>query len=175
MFLNFAGTKILPSLPAASRPLVTQATVFCRLDYCNSLYLGSPAHVLQRLQRVQSAAAKTALGLPSCASTSGALAKLCWLPILQRVHFKSLCTVYKAINTGPSYLQSTFVRYAPVRSLRSSTANLLKIPEFRKCRTGGRSFSVQAANLWNTLPLAIKNAPTLLYFQKLLKPYLFPN
>ena len=55
----------------------------------------------------------------------------------------------------PSYLSDLIVPYQPSRSLRSSAANLLVVPDIRSS-IGRRSFSYAAPTLWNSLPTALR-------------------
>ena len=50
--------------------------------------------------------------------------------------------------------------HVPSRSLRSSGSNLLSVPRVRTC-FGSRSFAVAAPAIWNTLPLDIRNSPSI--------------
>lgn len=140
--------KILPILLTPARALVVS-----RLDYCNALLLEAPNFLIRRLQRIQTIAAKLALKRSCRSSASLSLKELHWLPVLQRTHFKSLCIVFKALHgLGPKPLQNKFEWYVPTRSLRSSSANLVNVPRFRRTRFGGRAFSSAATRLWNELP-----------------------
>lgn len=168
--------QILPLIPKELRPVVVRSTVLSRLDYCNSLYLGAPLYIIQGLQRVQSIAAKLALNRKRSASSTQALRDLHWLPIKERVRFKSLCIVFRAVHDlGPVPLQEIFTWYDPKRQLRSSNTVLIPIPKFKRVRMGGRAFSVTAAQLWNELPQSLRLASTLLDFRKHLKTLLFPR
>ena len=79
--------------------------VICRLDNCNSLLVGSPKYLFQKLQRIQNCAARLVAQLPKDARTSPILQKLHWLPVEQRVLFKALLLTYKALNNlAPVYI-----------------------------------------------------------------------
>lgn len=102
--------------------------------------------------------------------------ELHWLPVTQRILFKSLCIVFKALHgLGPKPLQGRFRWYEPARSLRSSTANLVRIPRIKRATLGWRAFSVAAARLWNSLPLEIRWLQDLMMFRKKVKTWLFPR
>lgn len=45
--------------------------------------------------------------------------------------------------------------YIPSRSLRSSSAELLRVPHFKLSSFGSRAFSCVSPELWNSLPLHI--------------------
>lgn len=166
--------KILPLLPISARSQVVQSVVLSRIDYCNALLLGAPDSLLRKLQRVQTMAAKLALNRTCTASASLALKDLHWLPVVQRVRFKALCIVFRALHkTGPKTLQNKFVWHCPIRTLRS--ANLAHVPRAKKARTGGRSFSVAASSLWNALPPELWQINDLISFKKDLKTSLFPR
>ena len=69
---------------------------------------------------------------------------------------------------GPIYLQELLKEYKPVRNLRSS-AQLRLITSITSTQYGQRSFSAAASELWNDLPLHVKNFQTLAQFQVILK------
>ena len=73
---------------------------------------------------------------------------------------------------GPIYLQELLKEYKPVRNLRSS-AQLRLITSITSTQYGQRSFSVAASELWNDLPLHVKNSQTLAQFKSSLKTHLF--
>ncbi|KAJ1117512.1 hypothetical protein NDU88_005711, partial [Pleurodeles waltl] len=95
--------------------------------------LSSPICVLRRLQIVQNAAACLLMAIPRTASAKPALASLHWLPIQQRITFKALCVVNRALhNRGPSYIKCMITPYTPQRALRSSSAGLVDICRVKK-------------------------------------------
>jgi hypothetical protein len=64
------------------------ALVSPHLDYANSLYYGLPEHLLNRLQRVQNAAARLVTGANRFASYKALLKSLHWLPVRARIQYK---------------------------------------------------------------------------------------
>ena len=78
----------------------------------------------------------------------------------QRIDFKILLLVYKALNgLGPKYISDLLVRYEASRPLRSSGTGLLSVPRI-KTKHGEAAFSFYAPRLWNKLP---ENLLLLLY------------
>ena len=65
------------------------------------------------------------------------------------------------------------VQYKRPRALRSSDKKVVQVPHFKLKTYGGRSFSYIAPYLWNQLPDAIWQAPSLETFKSNLKTYLF--
>ena len=85
-----------------------------------------------------------------------------------------LLFTYKALKAlAPQYISDFLVQYKPPRALRSSDKKLLQVPHFELKTYGGRSFSYIAQYLWNQLPDAIRQAPSLATFKSNLKTYLF--
>ena len=61
--------------------------------------------------------------------TSPALKSLHCLPVHQRIDFKVLMLVYKALNgLGPKYISDLLTQYEPSRPLRSSGSSFLSVP-----------------------------------------------
>jgi len=59
-----------------------------------------------------------------------------------------------------------------VASLRSSYSNLPSVPRVRTC-FGSRSVAVAAPTIWNTLPLDIRNSPSICCFNRHLKTFFY--
>ncbi len=109
---------------------VIHALILSRLDYCNSLYLGIPAVLLNRLQLLQNAATRLLTGTKKQVSVSPVLASLHWLPVHFRVQFKVLLYVFKALHgLAPEYISDMIQVYTMTRPLRSSQKFLLTVPK----------------------------------------------
>ena len=101
--------------------------------------------------------------------------KLHWLPVKMRTIYKILLLTFKAqIGKSPVYLSELVHQYAPTRSLRSSQQSLLATSTRTSTKFyGQRSFSFAASNLWNNLPVHIRQANSVNHFKALLKTHLF--
>ena len=170
--------KLRTYLDQASTEMLVHAFVSSRLDSCNSLLYGFPQNELERLQRVQNAAARLVSGVKGRVHMTPVLRKLHWLPISKRVMFKILLLTFKAINgLAPQYIVNLLTVYSPSRNLRSTAKGpLLKPPSLKAIKTatyGDRSFSAAAPKLWNKLPPNIRAIKSLECFKSLLKTYLF--
>ena len=148
--------------------------VITRLAYCNALLYGITGELLKRLQLIQNSAARLVTGTAKYAHITQDLIKLHWLPVKQRIVYKIIVVVYKALHgMAPAYISEMLVAYTPKRLLRSSSKSHLR--ELRpKCITfGGRSFACCAPKLWNSLPSDVIASPTLDILKKRLKTHLF--
>jgi len=145
--------------PDANKTLV-HAFVSNRLDCCKSLLAGVSNQLLQRLQVVQNAAARLVTGAKRSEHMSPILRDLHWLPVRQRIVFKTAVLVYKCQHgMAPEYLQ---VYYQPTstvacRRLRSADSGRLAIPRTRTSY-GDRSFAVQGPRSWNSLPAELRTS-----------------
>ena len=74
------------------------ATYNSRLDYCNSLLFGVGEGLMDRLQRVQDAAARLVSGAKKYDHITPIMTDLHWLPIRRRVTFKMATLVYKCLH-----------------------------------------------------------------------------
>ena len=77
-------------LTRESTEKIIHAFITSRLDYCNSLFLGLPDNQLSKLQRVQNACARLVCNSPRFSHCSPLLHELHWLPVKQRIIFKTL-------------------------------------------------------------------------------------
>ena len=73
----------------------------------------------------------------------------------------------------PSYLAALIPRYAPVRSLRSSSSLSICVPLRKTSMATSRSFSSVAPKIWNALPGHLSSIPTLPAFRRALKHHFF--
>ena len=159
---------------SATKTLVTSC-VLSRLDYCNSLLIGAPLSVIQPLQRVQNFAARLVLKASRFESSASLLCRLHWLPVQQRIKYKTACICYNVISgTAPAYISELLHAYSPSRTLRSSSdTRLFKIPRYRRKTHAFRSFAHFGPFLWNNLPFVLRSSTNLKSFKTQLKAHLF--
>jgi hypothetical protein len=107
-------------------------------------------------------------------SITPALMYLHWLPVQQGVKYKVLVFAFRCLHgLAPQYLSDLLPTHVAPRSLRSASSIQLNIPKV-KCRyIGGRAFSVGAPQLWNKLPVSVRNCGDILKFKRELKTLLF--
>ena len=158
--------------PHATEQIV-HSFVTSRLDMGNSLLFGLPQDQINRLKRIQNAAARLVTLTKKRSHITPILRELHWLPVDSRITYKLLLIVFKALNDlAPDYISCLIKPYIPSRPLRSSTKLLLSEPPSTNS-WGKRAFSVAAPRLWNSLPIKIRSSTSLAQFKKMLKTHLF--
>ena len=139
----------------------------------HALLAGLPGDTVAKLQKCQNIAARVLTRTRIRDHIKPVLVKLHWLPVEQRIQYKLLIQVYKALNgLAPEYIADLLHEYVPTRSLRSAGAHLLFEPK-TTTRWGARAFSNTAPVLWNTLPSTIKAAASLACFKIGLKTFIY--
>ena len=173
-FFHLRGIrKIRHMLDRKTATVMIIAYVISRLDSCNALLCGLPDVLISKLQRVQNAAARVITGAGRRDHITPVLQELHWLPVKQRIAFKSLTLTFRAIHgLAPQYLSELVTQYRPVRSLRSAGECLLQVPQSR-LRSGDRAFSNFAPQLWNALPSSLRSIQSEPQFRGELKTHLF--
>ena len=146
--------------------LLMHAIVSSRIDYCNVLFYGINKSFINKLQKVQNAAARLIVKCKKRCSVREFLVNLHWLRVEERIIFKLLSIVFKS-----------FHRIAPeaileLVSVNSVDACLLNVV-YLDSSYGRRSFSYAAPRYWNALPLEIRSANNISSFKKLTKTFLF--
>lgn len=156
---------------------IVHALITSRLDYCNCLFYGLPSTQINKLKRVQNAAARLVCNAPRFCLMTPVLKELHWLPVESRIIFKILLLTFKCINgLAPLYLRSLLkVKQRSTYFLRSNEEPmLLQIPSVKTSKTlGDRAFQISAPTLWNNLPASIRVLDTAALFKQALKTFLF--
>ena len=114
--------KIRKWLSVTACETLVHAFISSKLDFCNSLLYGLPKSSINKLQRVQNAAARLISFSRKRDHITPILYNLHWLPVDQRIEYKILLITFKILNgISPSYLSDLIQPYKPSRSLRSSS------------------------------------------------------
>ena len=81
---------IRQSLTLVAMNTLVQSFITNRLDSCNSVLIGVNSQLLQRMQVIQNAAAPFITGARRFEHMTPVLRDLHWLPVRQRIKFKTL-------------------------------------------------------------------------------------
>ena len=96
--------------------------------------------------------AHAVLSANSWADARPLLRQLHWLPVRQRILYKTAVLAHRANTTGvPAYLKEHLVQRIPSRQTRSAASPLLFVPRLTT-DFARRSFSYAAPVIWNSLP-----------------------
>ena len=184
--VNILGNCLSPADVVRNLGVLFDAK-FCFTNHVNSviksfsLFRSLSSRNATRLQYVQNALARFVTGASKYTHITSTLRTLHWLPIRQRIIYKTLVLVYKYLTTGqPKYFAPYLPLYkSAVNTRRSNPKNLfLQVPSYcasiHKSKVHfNNSFSYDAPKLWNDLPYDIRNAPNLSSCKSRLKTYLF--
>jgi len=182
-------------LPAASTPLcpsVARHRIYyntdpfrafdsSRVDYCCSLFIGTPRSVTDKLQRVLSAYARVITNTKKYESGLSRILHhdLHWLDVTERIQFRVAATVYQCLRgMAPAYLTELCTPVTASASrrggLRSVTTSNLVAPRCRLSTYGTRAFSVAGPVCWNALHDYLKSSDlSFNVFKHQLKTFLF--
>jgi hypothetical protein len=163
--------NLLTDVAAAT---LIHSLVSTKLDYCNSLLYGLPKYKIKKMQRIQNVAARILTKSNNDCNIKAILKDLHWLPVEERIRFKILLLVFRALKgNSPEYLRELFTVYAPSRALRSANKGQLIVPKTRLKTYGDRALSSAGPREWNALPIYIRQIDDLLTFKAELKTFLF--
>lgn len=153
--------------------IVVQALVISRLDYCNSLLLGTAKTELAKMQRILNMAGRVINRVQKFDSITHHLKDLHWLKITERIEFKVIVIIFKCRhNLAPNYLCEMFVWLDKARTRTSQKCKIV-MPRVNTSKGLKASFSYAGAKLWNDLPDNIRLCTELEVFKAKLKTHLF--
>jgi hypothetical protein len=167
------------SLTVDAAHALVRSLIHSRLDYCNSVLVGLPDYMINRLQSVLRSAARLVLQLPKRSHALERMqAELHWLVYPHRLYYKVGVISYKCLHgLAPPYLSTRLIKVSDVdgRShLRSASDGQLVIPKSKTKTIGVRGFHISGPTFWNFLPGQLRdNDLTLRTFREQLKTVLF--
>ena len=166
--------KIRAKLDFDTAKIVVQSLILSKLDYCNSLLVGTPECHLSRLQHVQNMACRVVCNLKKFDHVSPSMCSLHWLKVRERIAFKIAYMVFCCKNgLAPDYLAALLPSITHNRALRSSTSGSLPSAKCRTSVASAGSFSTVGPKIWNNLPPMVRAIRSTDGFRKSLKTYLF--
>jgi len=126
------------SLPRHAVTSLVTSLVLMRLDNCNSVLVGLPANLLNRLQAVINAAARLICSARKSEHITSILMDLHWLRIQERIQYILCVLVFKCKHSlAPAYLSKQLQQVAQLESRQrlrscSSSASSCQRPEGRR-------------------------------------------
>ena len=98
-----------------------------------------------------------------------------YILVKERIDYKILNLIYRCQNDlAPIYLKDLIKPYCPARRLWSENKSLMQMPStLHPKKYHQRSFSWAGPNMWNKLPLLVRQSTTHSSFKSALKKYLF--
>ena len=128
-----------------------------------------------RIIKLQKRAAQIILKVDYMTPSLEMFKTLQWLSFPQRIKYHTTLMIYKTLNGhAPEYLIDLFIKASEMysRNLRSVTNDDLRVP-FARTNYFSKSFSIEGAKRWNSLPTDIKQIKTLHSFKTSLRSHLF--
>ena len=167
--------KIRPYLDENSTKILVHSFITSRIDMNNCLLLGLQKNYINRIQILQNAAARLIMRIPKHNHITETLIYLHWLPVKQRIMYKTALMVFKALHhLAPPYICELLTsKQNSLYTLRSNDNNLLDVPQSMSVTYGDRNFRNAAPKLWNSLPSELRSCSDIIIFKKLLKTHLF--
>ena len=150
--------------------MLIHSNILSRLDYCNSLYVNCDVSLIQKIQKVQNAAARLVKNISHRTSVRNTLVELHWIPIQSRIVFKYLIFVFKIVK-GLIVANNITLQYK-MNNYRPEDYLQLKLT-FPKTKYGKRTFEFVGPRLWNCLPVAVRACDDIISFRKMIKTFLF--
>ena len=171
----FCIYKIRHHLTQETRKLLIQTHVFPHILSGLTVWGGTAACRLNRVQRVLNFAARVVSGARRCDHVSPILEALGWRRAADLVTYRDCIGVYRALHESraPVAIRSLFALRASVseRVTRSCVAGALELPGFR-LSLSRRAFSYRAASTWNRLPPAVSGSDSRTAFAAVLDRHL---
>ena len=138
-------------------------------DYCNEVWGNCNKGLSDKLQKLQNRAARILMSAGYDSNLDDLFRALGWRKLChQRLDKKSIM-MYKTLNgMTPEYLRSSFVFRDNLNYHLRNTENTLTLPQPRTDYLK-KSFSYSGAQLWNSLPIELRQATSLNDFKTKLR------
>ena len=158
-------------IPIKTKVHICQTLLLPLLDYGDVCYLDLTEDRLNKLERLQNLCIRYIFGLRKYDHISEYRSRLEWVEIRDRRHLHMLTLLFNILHNphSPTYLSSRFIDLsAHGLGLRSETLLNLLIPKHTSVFYE-KSFTVQAAKVWNKLDPDTRNASSINVFKGRLK------
>ena len=148
--------KIRYTIDMDTTRILVQALATLKLDYCNSLMLGSTKYKNLPNYKESKTAADIVNMKRYILHITPYLNSLHWLKIEERITYKIAVLMFKCINgSALKYLQDLVIRNH-ARTLRFSSQLKLPVVKCNLSQVHKSSFTSIGPRIWNTLPYGLK-------------------
>ena len=152
--------------------ILVQALVLSKVDYCNSLLLGSSPYMLQKLQKIQNMGAQVINHKRKYDHISKDIQELHWLKIPEWIQYKVAVPTFECVSSdAPTYLNLVNTTHNHI--LHSTTNTYLPLSMSRLSQIHKSSCSIMAGRIWNDLLSNLRYTTSINIFKTGLKTVLF--
>ena len=172
-FRGFSGACRL--LTTDSKKLLYNAAISSRLNYCDSIW--DNCGVRNRIQTIQNRCARRILCQKPGTTAAPLLKELGWLTLAKKRKLHKCVLMHKLLKgEGPDKLLEMLepLKHTAEIATRATTNNNLWIPA-HNTNYMSYSYIYDAARLWNTIPLKLKQIKNSRTFKENLHLYLLTN
>ena len=127
-----------------------------------------------KLQTLQNIVARVVMGIKYEEVDHDLLASLGWKNVKQLVYYDTASLMYRIKDgTAPEYTQSMFDKCDTIHSCKARSARNRNFTRKMNSAKGQTAFVYFGTQVWNNLPLRIKEARSIDIFQERLKEHIF--
>ena len=144
------------------------------MDYCCVVWGKGNKGYINKIIKLQKRIAKTILGKHTKYSNENILKQLNWLSYYDRCKYHASVLVYKTIyKLSPPYMSDLIsISNNKVHSLRSINNKDIVLPHRVRTNYMKNTFLFYSMNIWNKIPLNIRNSVNLKIFKQKYRKYL---
>ena len=132
------------------------------MDYCLTVWGSASKSQLDRILRLQKRAARIILDMPPDAPSMPLFEKLGWLTVYERLEYNKAIVLYKSTyDLTPSYISDLFEFQSSHNYHVRSVSNNNMLIKRHNSEIFEKSLQYVGPRLWNSLPQAIRDSPSL--------------
>ena len=166
--------RCIPYVPYNLREQVCRSLILFHLDYCAVIWGSASKGKLARLQVAQPRAARLVLGCSPRTSIQKMYSSLSWLNIEKRLQSSTVTFLNNTIRSHkPEFLHNQIVFCNSVHQYNTrKAANGDIVEALAKNKSLTRTVLYRATELWNSLPIVVRQASSKIAFKRSLKIHL---
>ena len=163
--------KVSSRAPKETRLMVANGIVMSKLTYVIQLW-GSEKYLVKSLQVLQNRAARAVTGKSWFTPTRRLLQDCNWLSVNQLIFYHTVLQAHKVLVSGTqTYFSQRMSSHHPYRTRQAAGGSIWCGEE----HTGKGGFSKRGAQMYNSIPLYIRNAGTIPTFKYKLRQWVTTN